>query len=410
MARIFIGMVLLVAVLSFIGVIFFGRSRAVLQGIGASTASVSEAIVADRINKNEQEVIEYKVGEDETWLAIVEKVGIDEKLGAELLAASEEAHLLASIRAGNVFRFYFDPSFSELFKLEYDIDKEEILIIEKSPDRKFEARKEKIAYRIEMSVKRGMIESSLFETAVLENIPAGVILNMAIIFGWDIDFASSVQKKDDFILAYEERFRGEKYADTGKIFAAKFVNSGAEFYAFLYEDSDGTPRYYSKEGRELKRQFLRSPLDYIRITSGFSYNRFHPILNTFTTHRAIDYAASEGTPVSVTADGAVTFVGWHGGNGQFIEVKHTNSYRTGYAHLSAYGKGIASGAKVKQNQVIGFVGSTGLSTGPHLHYEMFKDGVLINPLSVNLPPGKKLEGEKLEAFLEERDRLLKLIQ
>lgn len=362
-----------------------------------------------RVGSAPVKIEEYVVKGGDTWGQIVEEVDFDPKLGESLRDSAKDVHDLSTIRAGRVFRFYFNENTTELLKLEYDTDDKTILIIEKDERGGFFARKAETAYDIEIVTKRGVIESSLFETASEIGISPTVILNLATIFGWDIDFASNVQPKDSFVIAYEERSRDGKYVGPGKIFAARFSNSGTDFYAFLYEDPDGTPRYYNKEGMELRRQFLRSPLDYTRITSGFSYNRFHPILNTFTTHRAIDYAAAEGTPVSVTADGTATFVGWHGGNGKFIEVKHANGYRTGYAHLSSYGKGVTSGTKVRQNQVIGFVGSTGLSTGPHLHYEMRKDGILINPLGVNLPPGKKLAGENLDAFLMGREKLLKLI-
>jgi len=403
MAQAFIGVIVTAVILFSGGLIIFSRSKTAPDIAFENTASVEEAIMQE----DKYEIVEYKVENGDTWGVIIDEVGIDSVLGAKILSASEKKHDLALIRAGNIFKFYFNSSFSKLEKLVYDISDEEILIIENANDGEFFARKEKIIYRVRTVVKRGVIDNFLFETAVAEDIPAGIILDMAAIFGWDIDFASSVQQGDSFVLAYENRFREDEYAGPGRILAAKFVNSGLEFYAFLHEDFEGVVHYYNQEGRELKRQFLRSPLDYSRITSGFSYNRFHPILDTFTTHRAIDYAASAGTPVSATADGTVTSVGWNGGNGQYIGIRHANGYSTGYAHLSAYAKGVTAGAKVTQNQVIGFVGSTGLSTGPHLHYEMRKDGALVNPLRLDLPPGKMLNNEELSTFYEERDRTIK---
>ena len=407
MARIFIGIVVAVVLIFSMGFVVFNRSKAAQEIAIKSTARISASAI-EQSNAEEYQIVEYKVEDGDAWGTIAEKVGIGAQLGEDLLAVSENVHSLASIRAENLFRFYFRHD--DLMRVEYDMDSEIILILEKDERGIFSARKEKIVYEINVITKRGSIENSLFETAIAEGISAGAILNMATIFGWDIDFTSSVQKGDSFVIAYEDRFRSGKYAGTGKILSAKFVNAGQEFYAFLYEDSEHIARYYNSEGRELKRQFLRSPLDYTRITSGFSYNRFHPILDTFTTHRAVDYAASSGTPVSATSDGTVNYVGWKGGNGMYVGIKHTNSYETGYAHLSAYAKGINIGAKVQQNQVIGFVGSTGLSTGPHLHYEIRKDGVLINPLRLDLPPGKMLNEEELIAFYNERDRLLDLLK
>jgi len=354
-------------------------------------------------------LVEYTVEDGDTWEKIIGKIGVDWNLGLEFLTISENAHNLASIHAGNEFRFLFDSSTEELMGLEYDIDDEEFLIIEKKGDEEFGVDVREIVYDTKIVSGRGIITSSLFETAQEEGIPPGVILNMAVIFGWDIDFASSVYEGDSFTVIYEERYRDGKHVRHGKILTAHFVNGGKDFYTFYYEDPSGYAEYYNEEGREMRRQFLRSPLDYKRITSGFSYNRYHPILDAFTTHRAIDYAAVTGTPVSATAAGTVNYTGWKGGNGKYVGIRHANGYRTGYAHLSAYARGIYVGAKVKQNQVIGFVGSTGLSTGPHLHYEMLKNGAFVNPFRMDLPPGKPVEKEYLEDFYAKRNSLMELL-
>lgn len=355
------------------------------------------------------DIVKYKVEAGDTWENIMKKLDLSWELGLKVYESSKSAHNLASLSIGNEFRFIFSQDGARLKVLEYDIDDEKILRIEGGEGFEFSAKEEPILYDIKLVTKRGVIEKSLFETAQEEEIPPAVILDMAWIFSWDIDFASSVQPSDSFSVLYEERYRDGQLAKPGKVLAVKFTNSGKDFYAVYYKNPEGRGSYYNQDGRELRRQFLRSPLDYKRITSGFSYSRFHPILNTFTTHRAIDYAADTGTPVSATAHGTVTYVGWKGGNGNFIEVKHANGYSSGYAHLSAYAKGIKIGAKVTQNQVIGFVGSTGLSTGPHLHYEMRKNGTLINPLSLDLPPGDIMKEEYREEFLRERESLLKLL-
>lgn len=369
--------------------------------------------VADRENfeeNNKNRVVEYTVEDGDTWETIVKKLDLGWDLGLSLLEASQGAHNLASIHAGNELRLLFDLTTNGLESVEYDIDEEKFLVIEKNEEGGFGADTKDIEYEIDITTKRGIIESSLFETAQEKGIAPGVILELAWLFSWDIDFASSVQAGDSFVLSYEERFRNGEYAGSGKILSARFTNSGKDFYVFFYENPEGDGGYYTMDGKEVRRQFLRSPLDYKRITSGFSYNRFHPILNTFTTHRAVDYAAPSGTPVSATADGWVNYVGWKGGNGKYIGIKHGNGYTTGYAHLSAYARGIKSGAQVKQNQVIGFVGSTGLSTGPHLHYGMRKNGVLINPLRLDLPPGESMKEEYLDDFGNKRDRLLELLE
>jgi len=363
-------------------------------------------------NESEEKyrVEEYMVEEGDTWEAIIRKLGVGWELGLSLLDASEDTHNLASIRAGNELRFLFDAETEELQSVEYDIDDENFLSLTKDEEDEFVGEEKEIVYKIVQVVKSGTIESSLYETAQQKGVPPGVILNLAWIFSWDIDFASSIQAGDSFSVVYEERYRDGEKVKAGNILAARFVNSGNEFYSFFYINPEEYESYYDTDGRELRRQFLRSPLDYKRITSGFSYNRFHPILNTFTTHRAIDYAAALGTSVSATAGGKITYVGWKGGNGKYVRIKHANGYSTGYAHLSLYAKGIKIGARVKQNQVIGFVGSTGLSTGPHLHYEMLKNGVFINPLRLDLPPGDMMKKEYLDEFSTKRDHFLKLLE
>lgn len=346
----------------------------------------------------------YTVQEGDTWSAVAGLNGIGDMEALGILDQIGPIYDLAAIKAGNEFHFFTDKE-GILQKIEYDIDDVNFLRAQKTDNGTFTGKIKAIQYKINERTAQGIITSSLFETASEQGIPAGVILNLAFIFSWDIDFASSIQAGDSFSLVYEERFRGAEPAGPGNILAARFINSGNTYYSFRYVDVSGHASYYDETGKELQRQFLRSPLDYKRITSGFSLNRFHPILQTFTTHQAIDYAASAGTPVSATAHGRVVYAGWKAGYGNYLRLAHANGYNTAYAHLSAFAKGMKVGAKVSQNDIIAFVGSTGLSTGPHLHYEMIKDGVKINPLSLNLPKGDMMNGEYLPDFYVIRDQL-----
>lgn len=394
-----IGAVLIVAAIA--AAIFWFAARP-----DSASPEATSATPAPPVSK--RHIVEYKVEAGDTWEKITKKFAIDWNLGLAILASSEGAHSLASIHEGNQIRFFYENAMAELDAIEYDIDDEELLLVSANGMGEFSAEIKEIVYDVNIAVKQGTIESFLYETALAQGIPESIVLDLAWIFSWDIDFASSIQKGDSFVVVYEERYRDGEKVKPGNILAARFVNSGNTFEAFYYTDPEGYSGYYNAGGRQLRRQFLRSPLDYTRITSGFSYNRFHPILQTFGTHRAIDYAAAAGTPVSATADGTVTYAGWSGGNGNYVGMKHANGYSTGYAHLSAFAKGIKYGAKIKQNQVIGFVGSTGLSTGPHLHYEMRKNGALINPLRLDLPPGDMMKEESLEGFWEKRDGLLEM--
>jgi murein DD-endopeptidase MepM/ murein hydrolase activator NlpD len=208
---------------------------------------------------------------------------------------------------------------------------------------------------------------------------------------------------------YEKRTLNGEPAPDGKVLAAKFINEGEEYFGYYYE-LEGEGGHYDSEGKELLRQFLRAPLSYRRITSGYTGARLHPITKTVTAHYQIDYAAPIGTPVVATARGTVTSAGYEGGWGNMVRLRHDNGYSTHYGHLSAYGKNIKAGTSVSQGQVIGYVGSTGWSTGPHLDYGMRLNGSPINPLSLKLPKGTPLEGADLENFQkikQEYDQYLK---
>jgi murein DD-endopeptidase MepM/ murein hydrolase activator NlpD len=357
----------------------------------------------------------YAIEEGDTWGVITEKLQMNSEMGSALLIASEAdgAHPLTDIRAGNPIELRYDKGTGEFIELRYDISDEDMLVVARKVIEEnlveFIGQKRKIEYVVVPVVEGGVIESSLFETALAEGVPEAVILDMAWIFSWDIDFNTAIRTGDSFRVVYEKRTRNGEPVKPGRVLAAQFLNDGVEFFSFYYVDPEGDAEYRNADGDELKRQFLRAPLDYRRISSGFSTNRYVEVLKYFSSHRAIDYAASSGTPVSATADGTITFLGWNGDHGRHIRIKHGNGYETGYSHLSAYAKGMKVGARVKQNDVIGFVGSSGLSTGPHLHYEMRLNGGLVNPLSLDLPPGKPLKEEYLSDFETRKAQLLGLL-
>lgn len=245
----------------------------------------------------------------------------------------------------------------------------------------------------------GTIESSLFAAVEAAGGDPELAVRIAEIFQWDVDFFRDLRRGDSFVVIVDEqRVDGRAYA-WGPIYAARFVNAGRVLDALLYPDSDGTLGYYDPQGRPLRKQFLRSPLKLSRVTSHFNLRRFHPVLKRTMPHYGVDYGAPVGTPVHVTGDGVVTFVGRNGGAGKMVRVRHTNGFETAYLHLSRYGQGIRSGTRVSQGQVIGYVGSTGLSSGPHLDYRVKHNGRWINPLQLASPPAKPLDEDRLERFL-----------
>ena len=256
----------------------------------------------------------------------------------------------------------------------------------------------------------GEVTSSLF--AAVEEAGGGpeLAVRMAEIFQWDIDFLRDLRTGDRFIAVVDREYVDGAPFAYGTLFAVRFVNDGRVLDALVYPDDSGTLGYYDSEGRPLRKQFLRSPLKFSRITSRFSMNRFHPVHKRRMPHYGVDYGAPVGTPVHVTSDGTVTFVGRNGGAGNMIRVRHPNGYETNYLHLSRYAKGIRNGMRVTQGQVIGYVGSTGWSTGPHLDYRVKLNGQWINPLVIASPPVEPLREDRLKRYLRHALGVLYLLE
>ncbi len=229
-----------------------------------------------------------------------------------------------------------------------------------------------------------VIRSSLSKAGKNAGLPGNLTKRLADIFAWDIDFAQNLRQNDQFTVVYEEMVIGDKVVDTGDIVAAEFVNQGKAHQAVRYKDKDGDINYYTPKGEGMRKAFLSNPLDFAKISSPFSLHRNHPILNRIRAHTGVDYAASTGTPVKSTGDGKIVYQGTKGGYGQLVMVDHGHGYTTVYAHLSNFQKNLQSGDSVKQGQVIGYVGQTGLATGPHLHYEFLVDGVHKDPMTAKV--------------------------
>ncbi len=251
----------------------------------------------------------------------------------------------------------------------------------------------------------GTINASLSLAGKNAGLSNELILQLTNIFAWDIDFATNLHHGDQFTVVYEETRIGNNSSES-QIIAAEFVNQGRILTAIRYKDSEGHVNYYSPEGKPMRKAFLSTPVDFVRISSGFDTHRKHPILNRIRAHKGVDYAARTGTPVKSAGDGEVIFRGRKGGYGQVMIVKHGEHYETLYAHLSDFKKGLESGDQVKQGEVIGYVGQTGLATGPHLHYEFRVDGIHRNPEKLNLAQSLPIHTEKLAEFKAQTQPLL----
>jgi murein DD-endopeptidase MepM/ murein hydrolase activator NlpD len=261
-------------------------------------------------------------------------------------------------------------------------------------------------YDVEIKTAGGVIESTLLNDGARVGLNPGLLSQLADMFSWEVDFDREMQKGDSFKVVYEQRSRpGVNTKPTFRILAAELMNSGRRYFAMYFEKEKGQGAYYDVNGRTLARAFLRFPLNFIEITSTFSESRLHPILGIDRPHHGIDFAAKLGTPVRAIAEGKILFAGWKkGGYGRLIEVEHDGNYSSRYAHLQRLANGIRSGVKVLKGQIIGFVGSTGLSTGPHLHFEVNHNNEYLDPLNFDPPAEYRIEPALLRVF-ESRKQL-----
>ena len=289
---------------------------------------------------------------------------------------------LKELRPGQILRFRVeDTSVNEMV---LELDQLNSLNIVRA-DNGYVARVDSIEPDIKVTAATTTITQSLFVDGQKVGLSDGVIMKLIDIFGWDIDFALDLQPNDHFSVIYEEVYKGQQLVKQDRILAAEFVNQGKRMRAVLYTGPDGRSSYYSDKGEAMHKTFLRTPVKFTRISSGFTLARRHPILNTIRAHRGVDYAAPVGTPVRATADGKILSVGIGPGYGNLVEIRHGDSYSTLYGHLSRFARGVKRGGFVNQGQIIGYVGQTGLATGPHLHYEFRINGVHRDPLKVVLP-------------------------
>jgi murein DD-endopeptidase MepM/ murein hydrolase activator NlpD len=238
----------------------------------------------------------------------------------------------------------------------------------------------------------GTVENSLLENGAKTGIQPKLLSQLADIFTWDVDLEKEIHKGDSYKILYEERSRkGQDAKSSLRILAAELINAGQKMTAIYFEKQKGQGNYYDLEGRSLARSFLRFPLEFTSITSHLAHSRFHPILKVNLPHNGVDFAAQRGTPVRAVGDGIITQAGWNGNYGKAIDVQHDTTYMSRYAHLDRFAEGIQNGTPVKKGQVIGYVGSTGRSTGPHLHFELHKDQQVVDPLSVDFPADETID-------------------
>ena len=358
--------------------------------------------VIDIAPKKSYRQISGQIKKGETLYDIFKRNDLDVNDLFLVREASAKIHRLRNLSVHQAYSIKVDDQ-NQVHAFKYAVNDTYWLSVLRT-DIGFVAQKEEIPYEKRVTQIGGIIQDNLISSMGEGKDKLLLALNLSDIFAWEFDFTSDLRNGDTFKLIVEELYLENEFKKYGNILAAEFVSDGNVCQAYRFEH-DGISDYYDAEGNPLRRAFLKAPLSFRRISSGFSRSRYHPILKEYKPHHGVDYAAARGTPVSVAGDGTIEFSGYEGGYGNLIIIRHLNGYKTYYGHLSGFSRNMTKGVKVKQGQVIGYVGSTGLATGPHLHYEMRIHGKLINPLRMKIPAEKPLPAVKMAEFIKVRDAM-----
>lgn len=314
----------------------------------------------------------------------------------------EDIFSLSRISAGHAYAI--STTGDDFHGFEYEINDAEKLRILRAEEG-FQVERAPIEYDVRVERVAGSISSNLFEAVEQAGETAELAVRLADIFAWDIDFIRDIRQGDSFTVLVEKRFRDDEPAGYGRILVAEFTNQGEAHRGYLFEADEGQAHYYDEDGRSLRKAFLKAPLDFRRISSGFSLRRLHPVLGVYRPHPGIDYAAPVGTPVKSVGDGVVTRVARDNAAGRYVSIRHNSTYETSYLHLSRFANGLKRGLRVRQGQVIGYVGQTGYATGPHLDFRMKKNGRYINPNKLKAPPAEGVPQAHMEAFAQVVSRM-----
>ena len=390
-----VGVIFLISITIFSSIKIDSNSpkEALFSQVSMEELDLDSAVEAETFNFIKLKRAEIK--RNDSLFSILKRLGIEEK-NIVTLVNSDRSNLLAQIKIGKTLEVGISDS-NKVISLNYIKDFKSGVRAKKSGEvyeiEEYELNTEK--YRVFKNIE---INNSLYVDGLKEGLPDSVIMDLVYIFGWDIDFVHDIRPGDSYSLIYEEVFvNGEKKLD-GDILIAEFINRDRTHTAIRYKLQNGFSEYFSLEGRNVKKAFLRSPVKFSYISSSYNLKRRHPILHKIRAHTGVDYAASRGTPVRTTGDGTVVFADKKGGYGNLVEIKHTEDYSTRYAHLNKFHSKIKVGEKVNQSETIGYVGRTGTATGDHLHYEFRVNGKHTNPLTVKLPNAKPIHENDKDSY------------
>lgn len=372
---------------------------------GSDTAKVEELPILPL-----EEAFPHVLKKNTTLFASLRELNIEPQDIHQIVEAAKPLRNLSRLRPGTRFQTNFKNSTEEnetpeLLSVHFRFSALESLLVRKNGETWVA---EEIIEPVDIKVVTysGVVTSSLWESAQRVKMDPQLISELADIFAWEVDFAREVRANDRWRLTVEQKLVRGHPIGWGSILAAEYENAGTSHKATLFRLDGEDVGYFTPEGASLRKMFLKSPLRFGRITSRFNMGRFHPILKTRRPHLGVDYGAPIGTPVMAVGDGTIVFAGWSGGGGNVIKLRHNSQYQTAYKHLSRFAKGIRNGVKVRQGQVIGYVGNTGLSTGPHLHFEFYQAGRYLDPLRKKFPSADPVPSEHIEQFKAESDILL----
>lgn len=376
--------------------------------LDAATVSLVEADVPPRVTAEE-----HTIQRKETLYDALVAEGFSREQVAALVTAAKPFANLGRVHPGMTFAVWHaaDPSgfgAIRISSVQLTLAPNKILLAHPTPEG-FTAEVKEIPYETKLASYTGDVDSTLWDAALRAKMDPNLIATLADVFAFDVDFNTEVRKGDRFRLVVQQKFLDGKPAGYGDILAAEYVNAGESHQAIRFENAAGDADYFAASGSSLRRMFLRSPLKYRRISSRFSSSRFHPVLHSTRAHQGVDYAADVGTPIRAVGEGVVEKSGWNGGSGNFVKIRHNSTYETSYSHLSAYGAGVKAGVKVRQGQIIGYVGQTGLATGPHLHFAFYDKGTYIDPLSKRFPAADPVSATEMAKFEAAKTTVLPLL-
>ena len=343
---------------------------------------------------------EYLSKPGDNYQIIIDKLDINKKEKDQILNNIKNKKSLKVLRINQKFTFKLDNLLSnKVIEFKIETDKKNEIIFTKLPEKDFfESKIIKKNFKKKLVYKETIITTSLYNNAVRLDISPNIIIEFARLYGFQIDFQRDIWKNDSFQIIYEEFVNeDDEVVDTGQILFANLNLQDKDYQLYMYEYDKKKIDYFDENGKSIKKTLMKTPINGARLSSSYG-KRKHPILGYTKMHLGTDFAAPKGTPIMASGDGKITKAGWCGGGGNCVKIKHNRTYQTVYAHMSKFGRGIKKGVRVKQGQIIGYVGSTGLSTGPHLHYEVIENGKKINSQKLKLPSGKILKGEERKNF------------